>query len=88
MHNNVNAFNDTELSTEKMVKMVNFKLCVFHHSKKKKKKDAENCELQEYDAALLIFKCLVPNLAPGKSRQALDEWMDSLINQLSVPLDF
>lgn len=32
LHNNVNVFNTTELY--KIVKMANFRLCVFYHNKK------------------------------------------------------
>ena len=38
MCNNMNVFNTTELYTQKMVKMVNFRLCVFYHNKKILKK--------------------------------------------------
>lgn len=36
VQNTMNVLNATELYTEKMVKVVNFTLCIFCHSKKKK----------------------------------------------------
>lgn len=42
VHNIVNVLNVTELYVySRMVKMLNFMLCVFNHKKEKKKKQAE-----------------------------------------------
>lgn len=39
IHDSVNVVNAIELHTKKMVKMVHFMICIFHHNKKETRRE-------------------------------------------------